>query len=40
MSRVAWLKAMLLLGLGMLLALAWWGWSRGGLAVLQTGMTC
>lgn len=30
----------LLLGLGLLLALAWWGWSRGGLALLQMGMVC
>ena len=27
-------------GLGLLLALAWWGWTRGGLALLQTGMSC
>ncbi|MDG9922783.1 MULTISPECIES: hypothetical protein [unclassified Pseudomonas] len=23
----------------LLLALAWWGWSRGGLALLQLGMS-
>jgi hypothetical protein len=32
--------AVLLVGLGLLLALAWWGWSRGGLALLQIGMVC
>lgn len=32
--------AALLVGLGLLLALAWWGWSRGGLALLQIGMVC
>ncbi len=32
--------AALLVGLGLLLALAWWGWSRGGLALLQMGMVC
>lgn len=31
----------LLLGLLGLLALAWWGWQRGGLALLQMGLgTC
>ena len=40
MSRGAWLKIALLIGLGLLLALAWWGWTRGGLALLQTGMSC
>lgn len=40
MSRAAWLKTALLLGLGLLLALAWWGWSQGGLALLQMGMSC
>ena len=24
--------------LGLLLALAWWGWQQGGLALLQLGM--
>ncbi|WP_349616791.1 hypothetical protein [Azotobacter salinestris] len=24
--------------LGLLLALAWWGWRQGGLALLQLGM--
>lgn len=40
MNRAAWLKTALLLGLGLLLALAWWGWSKGGLALLQMGMSC
>lgn len=35
-----WLRALLLIGFGLLLALAWWGWSAGGLALLQTGMSC
>ncbi|MFV9656994.1 hypothetical protein ACNFCK_19020 [Pseudomonas sp. NY15366] len=25
-------------GLGLLLALAWWGWRQGGLALLQLGL--
>ncbi len=25
--------------LGLLLALAWWGWRQGGLALLQPGMS-
>lgn len=29
----------LVLGLGLVLAgLAWWGWQRGGLALMQLGM--
>jgi hypothetical protein len=31
--------ALALLGVALLLALAWWGWSRGGLALLQMGMS-
>jgi hypothetical protein len=31
--------ALALLGVALLLALAWWGWSRGGLALLQLGMS-
>lgn len=27
------------LALGGLLVLAWWGWSQGGLALLQLGMS-
>lgn len=26
------------LGIGSLLLLAWWGWHRGGLALMQLGM--
>jgi len=40
MNRRAWVKTALLLVLGLVLALAWWGWSKGGLALLQTGMSC
>ena len=40
MNRRAWVKTTLLLTLGLVLALAWWGWSKGGLALLQTGMSC
>ena len=36
MSRTA-LAGLALVG-ALLLALAWWGWSRGGLALLQLGM--
>jgi len=32
------LFAGLTLGLGLLLALAWWGWRQGGLALLQLGV--
>jgi hypothetical protein len=28
-----------LLAAGLLLALAWWGWRQGGLALLQLGMS-
>jgi len=36
MSRVGpWLLA---IGAGVLLALAWWGWHQGGLALMQLGM--
>lgn len=38
MSRKALLLAGLTLGFGLLLALAWWGWRQGGLALLQLGV--
>lgn len=38
MSRKALLLTGLTLGLGLLLALAWWGWRQGGLALLQLGV--
>jgi len=37
-SRKALLLTGLTLGLGLLLALAWWGWRQGGLALLQLGV--
>jgi len=37
-SQKALLLAGLTLGLGLLLALAWWGWRQGGLALLQLGV--
>ncbi len=37
MSRTAGFGVVLAVGL--LLALAWWGWSQGGLALLQLGMS-
>ncbi|MHA6193584.1 hypothetical protein ACX3YG_04260 [Pseudomonas wadenswilerensis] len=37
MSRYrAWLAGLVLAAV--LLALAWWGWQRGGLALMQLGM--
>ena len=38
MSRRVLLFAGLALGFGLLLALAWWGWRQGGLALLQLGI--
>lgn len=32
------LAAGALLGAGLSLALAWWGWQQGGLALLQLGL--
>lgn len=29
---------LMLLAVGMVLLLAWWGWQRGGLALMQLGM--
>lgn len=37
MRRLLWCMAAALL-LGALLALAWWGWQQGGLALLMQGM--
>lgn len=37
MSMRQWLGAGLLLA-GALLALSWWGWRQGGLALLQLGL--
>ncbi|MEX6502588.1 hypothetical protein [Pseudomonas zhanjiangensis] len=38
MSSRLWLGAGLLLGAALLLALSWWGWRQGGLALLQLGL--
>ena len=38
MSRTA-ATTLAMLGVALLLALAWWGWSQGGLALLQLGMS-
>ncbi|MDH1538674.1 MULTISPECIES: hypothetical protein [Pseudomonadaceae] len=38
MSGRALVFAGLTVGLGLLLALAWWGWRQGGLALLQLGV--
>ncbi|WAJ39592.1 hypothetical protein OU800_10320 [Pseudomonas sp. GOM7] len=38
MKRQALTLAALATGLGLLLALAWWGWHQGGLALLQLGV--
>ncbi|CAE6913771.1 MULTISPECIES: hypothetical protein [Pseudomonas] len=38
MSSKVTLCAAVALGLGALLALAWWGWRQGGLALLQLGV--
>ena len=40
MKRQGWVIAALWLGFVLLLALAWWGWSRGGLALMQLGVGC
>lgn len=38
MSR-GWITGVALaMGFGLLLALAWWGWRQGGLALLQLGV--
>ena len=37
MKRVSLISFALLLGAGLML-LAWWGWQRGGLALMQLGM--
>jgi hypothetical protein len=37
-SRKALTFGAVVAGLGLLLALAWWGWRQGGLALLQLGM--
>ncbi|MDD2151024.1 MULTISPECIES: hypothetical protein [Pseudomonas] len=31
-------RGLLLAALALLLALVWWGWQRGGLALMQLGM--
>lgn len=33
-----WPRIILLAGTALLLALAWWGWQQGGLALMQLGM--
>ncbi|WP_264082143.1 hypothetical protein [Pseudomonas hamedanensis] len=38
MSRIGSRLALITLGAA-LLALAWWGWQRGGLALMQLGMS-
>lgn len=38
MSRRPALFGAALLAAGLLLALAWWGWRQGGLALLQLGL--
>ena len=35
--RLGWALGALLIGL--LLAVGWWGWQRGGLALMQLGMS-
>lgn len=37
MSRVG-LRLAILAAAALLLGLAWWGWQRGGLALMQLGM--
>ncbi|MFI7857824.1 hypothetical protein ACIF8Z_12615 [Pseudomonas promysalinigenes] len=32
-------RGLLLAALALLLALVWWGWQRGGLALMQLGMS-
>ncbi|WP_294336759.1 hypothetical protein [Pseudomonas sp.] len=31
-------RGLLLVAMALLLVLAWWGWQRGGLALMQLGM--
>lgn len=38
MSRKALTFGAVAVALGLLLALVWWGWRQGGLALLQLGM--
>lgn len=38
MSRKLLTFSAVAVGLGLLLALAWWGWHQGGLALLQLGV--
>ncbi|SDO43870.1 hypothetical protein [Ectopseudomonas guguanensis] len=38
MSRKALRFSAVAVGIGLLLALAWWGWRQGGLALLQLGV--
>ena len=38
MSRLL-TRGLLLAALVLLLALVWWGWQRGGLALMQLGMS-
>ncbi|MER2298173.1 MULTISPECIES: hypothetical protein [Pseudomonas] len=38
MSRLL-ARGLLLAALALLLALVWWGWQRGGLALMQLGMS-
>lgn len=33
-----WPRIILLAGAALLLALVWWGWQQGGLALMQLGM--
>ncbi|MGY2181317.1 hypothetical protein [Pseudomonas agarici] len=33
-----WPRLLALAGVALLLALAWWGWHQGGLALMQLGM--
>ncbi|MGF6690552.1 hypothetical protein M2318_000596 [Metapseudomonas resinovorans] len=37
-QRLGWALGALVLGL--LLALVWWGWQQGGLALMQLGFNC
>ncbi|MFV3315395.1 MULTISPECIES: hypothetical protein [Pseudomonas] len=34
----SWLRGLLVAGALLVLALAWWGWHQGGLALMQLGM--
>jgi hypothetical protein len=33
-----WPRIVLIVGGALLLAMVWWGWQRGGLALMQLGM--